>query len=147
MGAHPASARRRSSTAWPLLENDTLGSRATGKRRLERGAKEFVDLNLVPAPKPDSPYTHAGILGFVFGHVWQRPGLSRRERRIITIPCVAIDDSPIPLTSHVTSALHSGDISKQEMDEIALQFSAYYGFAKGDALSTTADAAWAQVKR
>jgi 4-carboxymuconolactone decarboxylase len=30
------------------------------------------------------------------------------------------------------------------MDEIALQFSVYYGFAKGEALQATIDQAWAQ---
>jgi 4-carboxymuconolactone decarboxylase len=132
--------------AWPLLDDDTLGPNDWAQR-LERGAQEFVDVNLVPAPKPDSPYTQAGILNFVFGHVWQRPGLTRRERRIITVSCVAIDDSPTPLWSHVTSALHSGDITKQEMDEIVLQFAAYYGFAKGRALSDTADTAWAEKEQ
>ena len=127
---------------WPLLDNDTLGPN-DWERRLERGVEEFVDVNLVQAPQPDSPYTHAGILTYVFGHVWQRPGLTRRERRIITVACVAIDDSPMPLKSHVTSALHSGDLTKEEMDEIVLHFSAYYGFAKGEALSETAEAAWA----
>jgi 4-carboxymuconolactone decarboxylase len=128
-------------TPWPLLDNEKLGLNDWG-RRIERGAKEFVDVNLVPAPKPDSPYTHAGILSYVFGHVWQRPGLSRRDRRLITVACVAIDDSPTPLKSHVGSALQSGDITKAEMDEVVLQFSAYYGFAKGEALRDTAEAGW-----
>jgi 4-carboxymuconolactone decarboxylase len=127
---------------WPPLDNGTLGEN-NWEKRLERGAKEFVAVNLVPAPKPDSPYTQAGILSYVFGHLWQRPGLDRRDRRIITVSCVAIDDAPIPLQSHVTSALHSGDITKQEMDELALHFSVYYGFAKGEALCATAEAAWA----
>jgi 4-carboxymuconolactone decarboxylase len=131
---------------WPLLGNDTLGPN-DWERRLERGAEEFADVNLVPAPKPDTPYTHAGILNYVFGHVWQRPGLTRRERRIITVACVAIDDSPLPLWAHVTAALHSGDITKDEMDEIVLHFSAYYGFAKGEALSATAAAAWSENDR
>jgi 4-carboxymuconolactone decarboxylase len=109
--------------------------------------KEFVDVNLVSAPKPDSPYTHAGILTYVFGHVWQRPGLTRRERRIITVASVAIDDAPMPLMSHVTSALHSRDITKPEMDEIVLQFAAYYGFAKGEALRAQAEEAWAKRPR
>jgi 4-carboxymuconolactone decarboxylase len=125
----------------PRLDNDTLGE-SDWEKRLERGAREFVDVNLVPAPQPDSPYMHAGILNFVFGHVWQRPGLSRRERRLITIACVTIDDSPMPLFSHVTSALHSGDITKPEMDEVALHFAAYYGFAKAEALRATAESAW-----
>jgi 4-carboxymuconolactone decarboxylase len=133
-------------TPWPLLANEALGE-SDWEKRLARGAKEFVDVNLVPAPNPDSPYMHAGILSYVFGHVWQRPGLDRRARRIITVACVAIDDAPIPLQSHVTAALHSGDITKQEMDELALQFSIYYGFAKGEALSATAEAAWATRPR
>jgi 4-carboxymuconolactone decarboxylase len=133
-------------TAWPLLDDEALGL-SDWPQRLARGAEEFVDVNLLPAPRPDSPYTQAGILNFVFGHVWQRPGLTRRERRIITVACVAIDDSPMPLWSHVTSALHSGDITKQEMDEIVLQFAAYYGFAKAQALSDTADEAWARKEQ
>ena len=127
---------------WPLLDHATLGP-GDWEARLAGGTREFVDVNLLPAPKGDSPYTHAGILGFVFGHVWQRPGLTRRERRIVTVACVAVDDSPMPLWSHVTAALHSGDITKEEMDEIVLQFSAYYGFAKGEALSDMAEKAWA----
>lgn len=95
---------------WPLLDNATLGLN-DWEERLARGAKEFADINLMPAPNPDSPYTHAGILSYVFGHVWQRPGMSRRDRRVITVACVAIDDSPMPLRSHVSSALESGDTS------------------------------------
>jgi 4-carboxymuconolactone decarboxylase len=128
---------------WPPLSNAALGLN-DWDARLERGAQEFADVNLVAAPPATTPYRHAGILNFVFGHVWMRPGLSRRERRIITVSCVAIDDSPMPLTSHVTSALHSGDITKEEMDELVLHFSVYYGFAKGEALSHVVETAWAQ---
>ncbi|MFA5885259.1 MAG: carboxymuconolactone decarboxylase family protein [Acidimicrobiia bacterium] len=129
-------------TPWPMLDNDTLGPN-DWEERIAAGAKAFVDINLVPSPAPDTPYTHAGILSFVFGHVWQRPGLGLRDRRLITIPCVALDDAPMPLWSHVTSALHSGDITKEEMDELVLHFSAYYGFAKGEALGAMAETAWA----
>ncbi|MEU1272630.1 carboxymuconolactone decarboxylase family protein [Streptomyces sp. NPDC005799] len=128
------------------METDTLGS-DVWEERLKRGAEEFVDVNLVPAPPPNSPYRQAGILSFVFGHVWQRPGLTRRERRIITVACVALDDSPVPLHSHVTAALHSGEITKAEMDEIVLQFAAYYGFAKGEALADAVETAWASKPR
>jgi 4-carboxymuconolactone decarboxylase len=125
---------------WPVLDNDTLGP-GEWEQRLERGVQEFIDVNLLPAPPMDTPYRHAGILGFVFGHVWRRPGLTRRERRIITVACVAIDDAPMPLTTHVAAALRSGDLTRAEMDEIVLQFSAYYGFAKGEALGDAAAAA------
>jgi 4-carboxymuconolactone decarboxylase len=130
----------------PLLGNETLGIDDRDER-IKRGVEEFVDVNLIQAPRPETPYIHAGILNFVFGHVWQRPGLTRRERRIITVASVAVCDSPTPLRSHVGAALNSGDVSKEEMDEIVLQFAAYYGFAKGEALGSTADAIWAERTR
>lgn len=121
--------------------NDTLGLN-DWDARIERGVKEFMDVNLIDAPSPDTPYIHAGILNFVFGHVWQRPGLTRRDRRFVTVASVAVNDAVTPLQSHVGSALESGDITKSEMDEVVLQLSAYSGFAKGEALQTTADEAW-----
>ncbi|MGI5330548.1 carboxymuconolactone decarboxylase family protein [Actinomadura nitritigenes] len=130
----------------PILGNEALGVDDRDER-IRRGVEEFVDVNLIQAPRPETPYIHAGILNFVFGHVWQRPGLTRRERRIITVASVAVCDSPTPLRSHVGAALNSGDVSKEEMDEIALQFAAYYGFAKGEALGSTADAIWADRAR
>ena len=90
------------------------------------------------APPTDSPYFYAGILGFVFGHVWKRPDLSRRDRRLVTIPCVGLSDAQTPIDSQVGSALESGDVTWDEMQEIVLQFSAYYGFAKGEALHAAA---------
>ncbi|MGN5238384.1 carboxymuconolactone decarboxylase family protein [Rhodococcus sp. SJ-3] len=129
---------------WPNQDNGVLGP-SDWEDRLERGIQEFIDVNLTQAPSPTSPFRHAGILGFVFGHVWQRPGLTHEERRIITVASVALNDSPKPLQTHVSAALHSGDIAKEEMDEIVLQFAAYYGFAKGEALHDAAEAAWAQV--
>lgn len=129
---------------WPPLDNETLGASDWGER-LENGANTFADVNLLRPSPPDTPYQHAGILGFVFGHVWRRPGLSRRDRRLVTVACVGVGDAPTPLRSHVSSALGSGDISKEEMDELALHFSVYSGFAKGEALSATADRAWAEL--
>lgn len=123
----------------PLRPNndDELGS-SNWEERVERGAKEFRDVNLVPAPPRDSPYQHAGILNFVFGHVWQRPGLGRRDRRFLTVACVGVCEAPLPIASHVGSALTSGDISKTEMDELILQFRAYDTDRRADALEAAA---------
>ena len=114
------------------------------EKRLQRGAEEFRDVNLVPAPGRETPYQHAGILNFVFGHVWMRPDLGRRDRRFVTVACVGVDEAPIPIQSHVGSALKSGDLSKAEMDELILQFRAYDNDARADVLQATADGAWAE---
>jgi 4-carboxymuconolactone decarboxylase len=121
-------------TEWPTLSNDSLGSN-DWEQRLERGEEEFRIVNLVDAPARNTPYQQAGILNFVFGHVWQRPGLSRRDRRFITVPCVGFSEAPMPIMSHVGSALHSGDLTHAEMGELIRHYSAYAGPARADALT------------
>ena len=113
--------------------------------RIARGEQEFRDVNLVPAPGRDSPYQHAGILNFVFGHVWQRPGLGRRDRRFLTVACVGVDEAPLPILSHVGSALGSGDITKSEMEELILTFRAYDNDARADALQAAVETPWPPV--
>jgi len=113
--------------------------------RTTRGEEEFCDVNLVPAPGRDSPYQHAGILNFVFGHVWQRPGLGRRDRRFLTVACVGVDEAPLPILSHVGSALVSGDITRPEMDELIVTFRAYDNDARADALHAAIDSPWPPV--
>jgi 4-carboxymuconolactone decarboxylase len=117
----------------PLLP---LVSASDPEQRLREGEDCFREVNCMPyAPPRDNPYTGAGILNFVFGEMWQRPGLGMKERRLITVACVAFQDAEIPVMSHVYAALKSGDISFDEMDELALQFAAYYGCAKADYLN------------
>lgn len=130
--------RRLEVADWPNLDNDSLGPN-DWEQRLQRGEEEFRDVNLIDAPARNTPYQQAGILNFVFGHVWQRPALSRRDRRFITVPCVGVNEAPMPILSHVGSALHSGDVSRVEMDEVVLHFSAYSGTEKGDMLKKAVD--------
>ncbi|MFI5718992.1 carboxymuconolactone decarboxylase family protein [Nocardia sp. NPDC051750] len=106
------------------------------EERLVQGTATFKDINCMPfAPDRDNPYQGAGILNFVFGEMWVRPGLSMRARRLITVACVGFQDAPIPILSHVYAALKSRDISFEEMDELALQFGAYSGLPKAAHLS------------
>jgi len=99
--------------------------------RLAGGEEAFRQINCLPfAPSRDNPYSGAGILNFVFGEMWLRPGLGMKERRLITMACVGFQDAQYPIMSHVYAALKSGDISFQEMDELALHFAAYYGCSK-----------------
>jgi 4-carboxymuconolactone decarboxylase len=119
------------------LPLDDLGPEDHAER-IRGGQEEFAEVNAASAPPTDSPYFHSGILAFVFGHVWQRPHLSRRDRRLITVPCVGISDAETPIQSHVGSALETGDLTWEEMQELILHFSAYYGFAKGEVLNDAA---------
>ena len=105
------------------------------EHRLLVGEQSFRDINCMPyVPIRDNPYSGAGILNFVFGEMWLRPGLGMKERRLITVACVAIQDAHIPILSHVYAALKSRDVSFDEIDELALHFAAYYGWPKASHL-------------
>ncbi|MEN4396095.1 carboxymuconolactone decarboxylase family protein [Mycolicibacterium senegalense] len=112
----------------PLLP---LPTPSDPEKRLVCGEQSFRDINCIPfAPTRDNPYSGAGILNFVFGEMWLRPGLGMKERRLVTVACVAFQDAPLPILSHVYAALKSRDVSFEEMDELALHFAAYYGWPK-----------------
>ena len=104
------------------------------EERLRNGERCFADINLVSPPGRTSPYTTGGILNFVFGEVWQRPGLSVRDRRFITLACVGVDDALLPIQSHFYAALKSCDVSYDECRELVLQFAAYSGWPKASLL-------------
>ncbi|CAJ1493532.1 carboxymuconolactone decarboxylase family protein [[Mycobacterium] kokjensenii] len=116
----------------PLLP---LTTPSDPEERLRTGEQAFRDVNCLPfVPTRDDPYSGAGILNFVFGEMWLRPGLGMKERRLITVACVAFQDAPYPIMSHVYAALKSRDVSFDEIDEVALHFGAYYGWAKASRL-------------
>lgn len=70
--------------------------------RLTVGEQAVKDVNcLAFAPTRDNPFSGAGILNFVFGEMWLRPGLGMRERRLITVTCVGFQVAPYPIVSHV----------------------------------------------
>ncbi|MET0698272.1 MAG: carboxymuconolactone decarboxylase family protein [Mycobacterium sp.] len=117
----------------PLLPLTTEGD---SEHRLQVGEQSFKHINCLPyAPVRDNPYSGAGILNFVFGEMWLRPGLGMKERRLITVACVAFQDAELPIQSHVYAALKSGEVSGPEMDELALHFAAYYGWPKASRLN------------
>jgi 4-carboxymuconolactone decarboxylase len=122
---------------FPERRPEELGP-ADPAERIAGGIRSFQEVNLIEAPSQDSPYFHAGILNFVFGHLWQRPGLTRRERRLVTVACVGVSDAIGPIWSHVTFALGSGDISYDEMQELILHFDAYAGRARAAVLRDVA---------
>jgi 4-carboxymuconolactone decarboxylase len=122
---------------FPERQPGELGP-ADPEDRIAGGIASFEEINLIEAPSQDSPYFYAGILNYVFGHLWLRPGLTRRERRLITIACVGVSDAIGPIWSHVTSAMGSGDVSYEEMEEIIEQFRAYAGEPRATVLQDVA---------
>ena len=116
------------------------------EERMRGGEACFAWINCIGAPPRDTPYTQAGILNFVFGEVWQRPHLSVRDRRVLTVAAVGMDDTVIPIRSHVYAALKSGDLTLTEMQELVLHFAVYGGWPKASFLNQVVLESWARVQ-
>jgi 4-carboxymuconolactone decarboxylase len=99
--------------------------------RMERGAAMFEEIAQIAAPPPFAPYIEAGVLNFVMGEVWGRPGLDIRSRRMVTLVGAGFSGSATPMRSHAYSALQSGHLTKDELLEFTLHFSVHGGWPRG----------------
>lgn len=102
--------------------------------RLDDGSAGFVDTMTYDGPPPTTAYFEAGILNFVFGEMWTRPGLDQRSRRWITLVGVAESSSDVPIRSHVYSAMASGNATVDEMNEFVLQYAIHGGWPKASVM-------------
>jgi len=98
--------------------------------RIEQGAAAFRDVMVFGGPPPATAYFEAGILNFVFGETWLRPGLDQRSRRWLTLVGVSDSAASIPIRSHVHAAMASGNTTRDEMNEFVLQYAIHAGWPK-----------------
>ena len=101
-----------------------------------RAKAMFEEVNRFPASDPPDFFQQTS-LDHIFGEVWTRPGLTRKERRWISLTTIAMTGAQPAMEIHVRSALESGDISREEMGEFVAHFAHYAGFPIATALYTT----------
>jgi alkylhydroperoxidase/carboxymuconolactone decarboxylase family protein YurZ len=70
-----------------------------------------------------------------WGDLWQRGQLSTRERRLITLTCLALVGTNRTVGLHLRGALDSGDLSAEDLDAMTLQLAIYAGFPRGSAFN------------
>ena len=63
----------------------------------------------------------------VFGDVWERPGLSKRDRSLITVATLIATYRPEQLKGHLQRALDNG-VTKEEISEIITHLAIYAGW-------------------
>jgi 4-carboxymuconolactone decarboxylase len=66
----------------------------------------------------------------LFGDVWKREGLSRRDRSLITVAVLAATYRPGQLDSHLKLALENG-VTKDELVEALTHVAFYAGWPSG----------------
>src|SRR5581483_7824680 len=63
----------------------------------------------------------------LFGDVWERPGLSKRDRSLITVAALVALYRPEQLRIHLARALDNG-LSKEELGEVITHLAFYSGW-------------------
>ena len=63
----------------------------------------------------------------LFGNVWERPGLSKRDRSLITVATLTALYRTGQLTGHINRALDNG-VTKEEIGEIITHIAFYAGW-------------------
>jgi 4-carboxymuconolactone decarboxylase len=102
--------------------------------RTETGRRRYHEVMTRPAPPPVSPFLENGVVDAVFAELWDRPGLSRRDRRWVTLACVAAAAVEEPIYQHVYAAIASGDITREEFQEFVLHFAYYAGWPRASSM-------------
>jgi len=75
----------------------------------------------------------------VFAQIWTRPGLSMRDKRLISLTAAAYAASPPGYISHIEGALDNGDLTPAELWEWLIHFTQYAGYPK-------AAPVWAEIR-
>ena len=99
-------------------------SKGLEKRRRVLGA-EYVDQSVRNADDFTRPLQQL-VTEYCWGEVWQRKGLSDRERSMINLAMITALNRPHELRLHVRGAINNG-LSVEEIREVLLQTAIYCG--------------------
>ena len=100
------------------------------KKRFKRGyevLKKMGRENLMLDQKKLLPDMYDMSVGHLFGDIWGRPGLSLRDRQLVTLAANIALARPSGNYSHYRSAKHIG-ITHREICEVILQVGHYAGW-------------------
>lgn len=73
----------------------------------------------------------------LFGDVWERPGLSKRDRSLITVAALMSTYRPEQLRVHLERALTNG-VTKEEIGELITHLAFYSGWPTAMTAATIA---------
>src|SRR6476469_7061809 len=92
---------------------------------------EHVDRAHARATEFTAPFQDF-IQRYAWGEVWNRPGLDRRQRSMITLAAVTALGAEKELELHVRGALNNG-LTPEEIAEVLLHTAVYAGLPRGNA--------------
>jgi 4-carboxymuconolactone decarboxylase len=81
----------------------------------------------------------------VFGDVWERPGLSKRDRSLITVAALVALYRPDQLRGHLWRALDNG-VTREELIELITHLAIYSGWPNAGTAALIAKQVFAERK-
>lgn len=106
----------------------------SSETRRQRGQRLFRDVTQFDMDLEPADAFTAFTVDEVFGDVWTRPGLTRKERRLLSIAATVTSGMTEEAQVHQYGALKSGDVTPDEMMEVVIQLAHYAGWPKAAAM-------------
>jgi len=83
----------------------------------------------------------------LFADIWNRPGLSDRDRRLLLIGLLIGSNQHDVLTIQIPAALAAGDLNAEELREIVILATHYAGWPHGGRLNSLVEAEIAKAAK
>ncbi len=126
-------------------------SERTGRR--EAGLAKMVEVygddrgfgeRLQDVPPESGPYSEETV-DRLFAEIWARPGLSVRDRRLLTIGVTAARGRADLAETQFVGALKAGELDAAQLGEVVLHLAYYAGWPNAQAMQRAASAAVERV--
>jgi 4-carboxymuconolactone decarboxylase len=109
---------------------------------LARGKAKFEEVYPMKAAEDPSDWERI-MYEDLFGGVYQRPGLSMRDRRLLIIGVAAAQGNDAILRLQMRSGVVKGDLKPEDLEEVTIFLTQYVGYP----LATKVRAAAAEVAK
>lgn len=97
---------------------------------------------------PDMPGEYFALtVDHLFGRIWTRPGLSMRDKRLMTLSVVTALGQQDLAEVQVNAALQNGELTEDELREVAIFLTHYVGFPLGSGLNGVIERVTARRKK
>jgi 4-carboxymuconolactone decarboxylase len=97
---------------------------------------------------PDLPGDYFALtVDHLFADIWSRPGLSMRDKRLVTLSVVTALGLPDLAEIQVNAALGNAEMTEAELREMAIFITHYVGFPLGSTFNNVVEKVVARRKK
>jgi 4-carboxymuconolactone decarboxylase len=97
---------------------------------------------------PDLPGDYFALtVDHLFADIWSRPGLSMRDKRLVTLSVVTALGLPDLAEIQVNAALGTAEMTEAELREMAIFITHYVGFPLGSTFNNVVEKVIARRKK